>query len=43
MAKDKAPKKEKAPKIEQLPTISVQGSQVEDKVRELVDYINENC
>ena len=42
MAKDKAPKKEKAPKIEQLPTISVQGTQVEDKVREIIDYINKN-
>ena len=36
-------KKEKVLKIEQLESISVQGSQVEDKVRELVDYINENC
>ena len=36
-------KKEKVLKIEQLDSISVQGSQVEDKVRELVDYINENC
>ena len=42
MAKEKAPKKEKALKIEQLPSISVQGTQVEDKVREIIDYINEN-
>ena len=39
MAKEK---KEKKVKIEQLPTISVQGSQVEDKVREIIDYINEH-
>ena len=35
-------KKEKVLKIEQLDHVSVQGSQVEDKVREIIDYINKN-
>ena len=39
MAKEK---KEKKVNIEQLPSISVQGTQVEDKVREIIDYLNEN-
>ena len=34
------PKKEKKLNIEQLGDISTQGNQVEDKVREIVDWIN---
>ena len=39
MAKEK---KEKKVKIEQLPSISVQGTKVEDKVRGIIGYLNEN-